>query len=194
MYEYIKGRLVEKSPSHAVIEVGGIAYFIHISLNTYENIKDSKETKLYIYFQVREDIQQLFGFSHLTERALFLHLISVPGIGPSTGRVMLSSSRPEELQGAILAGDNKTIQKLKGIGPKTAQRLIVELQDKLKKDDILAGDPLVARVSSTYDEAVAALMMLGFTKNQTEKALRAIVKEEDSLPVEELVKRALKKM
>ena len=194
MYEYIKGRLVEKSPSHAVIEVDGIAYFIHISLNTYENIKDSKETKLYIYFQVREDIQQLFGFSHLTERALFLHLISVPGIGPSTGRVMLSSSRPEELQGAILAGDNKTIQKLKGIGPKTAQRLIVELQDKLKKDDILAGDPLVARVSSTYDEAVAALMMLGFTKNQTEKALRAIVKEEDSLPVEELVKRALKKM
>lgn len=194
MYEYIKGRLVEKSPSHAVIEVGGIAYFIHISLNTYENIKDSKETKLYIYFQVREDIQQLFGFSHLTERALFLHLISVPGIGPSTGRVMLSSSRPEELQGAILAGDNKTIQKLKGIGPKTAQRLIVELQDKLKKDDILAGDPLVARVSSTYDEAVAALMMLGFTKNQTEKALRAIGKEEDSLPVEELVKRALKKM
>ena len=194
MYEYIKGRLVEKSPSHAVIEVGGIAYFIHISLNTYENIKDSKETKLYIYFQVREDIQQLFGFSHFTERALFLHLISVPGIGPSTGRVMLSSSRPEELQGAILAGDNKTIQKLKGIGPKTAQRLIVELQDKLKKDDILAGDPLVARVSSTYDEAVAALMMLGFTKNQTEKALRAIVKEEDSLPVEELVKRALKKM
>lgn len=194
MYEYIKGRLVGKSPSHAVIEVGGIAYFIHISLNTYENIKDSTETKLYIYFQVREDIQQLFGFSHLTERALFLHLISVPGIGPSTGRIMLSSSRPEELQGAILAGDNKTIQKLKGIGPKTAQRLILELQDKLKKDDILAADPLVARVSSTYDEAVTALMMLGFTKNQTEKALRAIVQKEDSLPVEELVKRALKKM
>jgi len=133
MYEYFKGKLVVKAPTHVVLDVSGIGYYLHISLTTYSQIKDQEDCKLYASFQVREDSQTLYGFATEAERHLFHHLISVSGIGPNTGRMMLSSITPEEIQQAIVSGQVNVIQKIKGIGPKTAQRVILELQDKLKK-------------------------------------------------------------
>ena len=133
MYEYFKGKLVTKAPTHVIIDVGGVGYYLHISLTTYSQIKDQEECKLFASFQVREDAQTLYGFATEGERHLFHHLISVSGIGPNTGRMMLSSITPEEIQQAIVNGQVQVIQKIKGIGPKTAQRVILELQDKLKE-------------------------------------------------------------
>jgi Holliday junction DNA helicase RuvA len=150
--------------------------------------------KLFISFQVREDSHTLFGFATEGERHLFNHLISVSGIGPNTGRMMLSSITPEEIQSAIVNGQVAVIQKIKGIGPKTAQRVILELQDKLKKlgsDTLL---PITAAKLSVPEEALSALVMLGFAKNQVEKVLTAILQKEGDLSVEDLIKAALKKL
>ena len=194
MYEYFKGKLVFKAPTHVIIEVAGIGYYVHISLTTYSQIKDQEECKLFISFQVREDAHTLYGFATEAERHLFGHLISVSGIGPNTGRMMLSSITPEEIQQAIIMGQVAVIQKIKGIGPKTAQRVILELQDKLKKQGPDALIPLPVSKPSSSEEALTALVMLGFPKAQAEKALHAILLAEPDLSVEQLIKAALKRL
>lgn len=193
MYAYFSGKLAHKAPTHVVLDVGGIGYYIHISLNTFSQIKDQEQCKLFISFQVREDSQTLFGFATEGEKKLFENLISVSGIGPNTGRMILSSNTAEEIQSAIVNGQVTLIQKIKGIGPKTAQRLILELQDKLKKQgvDALTSVPLK---QSVPDEALSALVMLGFTKQASEKVLNAIILTDPNLTVEDIIKQALKRL
>ncbi len=193
MYEYLNGKLVYKAPTHVVLDLSGVGYYIHISLNTFAQIKDKEQCKLFISFQVREDSQTLFGFATPEEKQLFEHLISVSGIGPNTGRMILSSNTPEEIQSAIINGQVALIQKIKGIGPKTAQRLILELQDKLKKQgpDSLISIP---QKQSVPEEALSALVMLGFAKAAAEKVLHVIVTAEPNLSVEAIIKLALKKL
>lgn len=193
MYEYLNGKLTYKAPTHVVLDVGGVGYHIHISLHTYAQIKDVEQCKLYISFQVREDAHTLYGFAEEGERRLFDHLISVSGIGPGTGRMILSSVSPDEIQSAIIQGNVPLIQRIKGIGPKTAQRMVLELQDKLKKqgpDALLA----VPKHQSVPEEALSALVMLGFARTQAEKTLAGIVQESPDLTVEALIKEALKKL
>ncbi|MFZ4263103.1 Holliday junction branch migration protein RuvA [Sphingobacterium sp. HJSM2_6] len=194
MYDYFKGKLVIKAPTHVVMEVGGIGFYLHISLTTYSQIKDQEDCKLYASFIVREDSHTLYGFATEAERHLFHHLISVSGIGPNTGRMMLSSITPEEIQQAIIAGQVAIIQKIKGIGPKTAQRVILELQDKLKKQGPDALLPLVISKPSAVDEALSALVMLGFPKQQAEKVLQSLDDASSEQTVEQLIKAALKKL
>ncbi|WP_017257951.1 Holliday junction branch migration protein RuvA [Pedobacter arcticus] len=192
MYEYIDGKLAFKCPAYVVIETGGIGYHIHISLNTYSALKDQERCKLYTWLSVKEDSHTLYGFADEGERRLFLHLISVNGIGPNTGRMMLSSITPAEIEQAIVQGDVNQIKRIKGIGPKSAQRLIIELQDKLKKDGpgTLISMPLN---NTSKDEALSALVMLGFVKNTAEKAVDAAVKSSpEPLSVETIIKLALK--
>src|SRR5690606_1675105 len=193
MYEYLNGKLVSKAPTHVVLDVGGVGYHIHISLHTYAQIKDNEQCKLFISFQVREDAHTFFGFADEGERRLFEHLISVSGIGPNTGRMILSSITPEEIQSAIIQGNVPLIQRIKGIGPKTAQRMVLELQDKLKKQ---GPDALTAvnTAQSVPEEALSALVMLGFARTQAEKILAGIVRVEPNLTVEALIKEALKKL
>lgn len=194
MYDYFKGKLVSKTPTHVILEVGGIGYHIHISLTTFAQIKELENCKLFISFQVREDLHTLYGFATEGERHLFSHLISVSGIGPTTGRMMLSSSTPEEIQSAIVNGQVAVMQKIKGIGPKTAQRIILELQDKLKKQGADTLLPLLSDKQSVPEEATSALVMLGFSKNQVEKVLASILQNNTELSVEMLIKEALKKL
>ncbi|HEX7365773.1 MAG TPA: Holliday junction branch migration protein RuvA [Pelobium sp.] len=192
MYEYIDGKLAFKCPTYVVIETGGIGYHLHISLNTYSALKDQERCKLYTWLSVKEDSHTLYGFADEGERRLFLHLISVNGIGPNTGRMMLSSITPSEIEQAIVQGDVNQIKRIKGIGPKSAQRLIIELQDKLKKDG--PGTLISMPVNNTSkDEALSALVMLGFVKNSAEKAVEAAVKSSaEPLTVEAIIKIALK--
>ncbi|PRD49147.1 Holliday junction branch migration protein RuvA [Sphingobacterium haloxyli] len=194
MYDYFNGKLVIKAPTHVVLDVGGIGYHIHISLTTYSQIKDQEQCKLYISFQVREDSQTLYGFATEGERQLFNHLISVSGIGPNTGRMMLSSITPEEIQRAIINGQVQIIQKIKGIGPKSAQRVILELQDKLKKQGPDALIPLPLAKQSVPEEALTALVMLGFGKPQAEKVLNSLAASDPEQTVEQLIKAALKRL
>jgi len=194
MYDYFNGKLVFKAPTHVVLDVGGIGYYIHISLTTYSQIKDQEQCKLYISFQVREDSQTLYGFATEGERQLFNHLISVSGIGPNTGRMMLSSITPEEIQSAIINGQVAVMQKIKGIGPKSAQRVILELQDKLKKQGPDALIPLITTKQSIPEEALSALVMLGFGKPQAEKVLNSLVANDPEQTVEQLIKAALKRL
>jgi len=170
MYAYIDGKLAFKSPSYVVIEAGGVGYHINISLNTFSRLGSAEKCKLFTWLHVKEDAHTLYGFADEGERRLFLHLISVSGVGPNTGRMMLSSITPEEIQAAIVKGDVSQIQRIKGIGPKSAQRLILELQDKLKKEgpDSLISMPKTATIK---DEALSALIMLGFARNAVEKVL-----------------------
>lgn len=194
MYDYFSGKLIFKAPTHVILDVGGIGYHIHISLTTFSQIKDQEHCKLFVSFQVREDAQTLYGFATEGERQLFNHLISVSGIGPNTGRMMLSSITPEEIQSAIVNGHVATIQKIKGIGPKSAQRVILELQDKLKKQGPDALIALPVTKASVPEEALAALVMLGFVKAQAEKVLNSLINIEPDQSVEQLIKAALKKL
>jgi Holliday junction DNA helicase RuvA len=194
MYAYINGKLVFKCPTYVVIDANGVGYHINISLNTYTGIGDQENCKLYTWMHVKEDGHTLYGFADEGERRLFLHLISVSGIGPNTGRMILSSITPFEIQTAIIKGDVPLIQRIKGIGPKSAQRMVLELQDKLKKDgpDTLITVPVNYTVK---DEALSALVMLGFAKNNAEKVIdQAIKSANDSLTVEQLIKVALKSL
>src|ERR1700744_2880021 len=170
MYAYIDGKLVFKSAAYVVIDTGGVGYHINISLNTYSKLGDGERCKLFTWLHVKEDAHTLYGFIDEGERRLFLHLISISGIGPNTGRMMLSSVTPEEIQNAIISGNISLIQRIKGIGPKSAQRIVLELQDKLRKEgpDTLS----TAAVSkSVKDEALSALVMLGFARNTAEKVV-----------------------
>ncbi|CAN5452390.1 Holliday junction branch migration protein RuvA [soil metagenome] len=194
MYAYIDGKLVFKSAAYVVIDAGGVGYHINISLNTYSKLGDAERCKLFTWLHVKEDAHTLYGFADEGERRLFLHLISISGIGPNTGRMMLSSITPEEIQNAIIAGNVSLIQRIKGIGPKSAQRVILELQDKLRKEgpDTLSVIPMN---KSAKDEALSALVMLGFARNVAEKALeQEISKNGGNLTVEQLIKSALKSL
>ncbi len=194
MYAYIDGKLAFKCPNYVVIDAGGVGYHINISLNTYAALKDKEKCKLFTWLHVKEDGHTLYGFFEEGERRLFLHLISVSGIGPNTGRMILSSITPAEIQTAIVKGDVPLIQRIKGIGPKSAQRMILELQDKLKKEgpDSLISMPLN---NTAKDEALSALVMLGFNKSVAEKSLDAAIKQDnENLSVETLIKIALKSL
>ncbi len=202
MYEYIKGALVESNPSYAIIEANGIGYFINISLHTYTKITaDKQENKvadntitLYIHQLVREDLLAFYGFYSKEERGIFLNLISVSGVGANTARMILSSLSPVEIQEAILEGKVNVLKNIKGIGAKSAQRIIVDLKDKIGKPsgkniDILAGGDNTIR-----EEALSALLTLGFTKKGVEKELDKILSQHQNLSIEELVKMALKQL
>ncbi|NTE04695.1 Holliday junction branch migration protein RuvA [Agrobacterium tumefaciens] len=194
MYAYIDGKLTSKNPAFVVVEAGGIGYHINISLNTYSALRDAERCKLYTWLYVKEDAHTLYGFADEGERRLFLHLISVSGIGPNTGRMILSSITPEEIQTAIVQADLPLIQRIKGLGAKTAQRLVLELQDKLKKEGV---DSLISmpQHNTIKDEALSALVMLGFAKQTAEKTIDQILKlTEEKLTVEQLIKQALKKL
>jgi Holliday junction DNA helicase RuvA len=194
MYAYIDGKLVFKSPAYVVIDAGGVGYHINISLNTFSKLGVAERCKLFTWLHVKEDAHTLYGFVDEGERRLFLHLISISGIGPNTGRMMLSSITPEEIQTAIISGNVSLIQRIKGIGPKSAQRIILELQDKLRKEgsETLSVTPLTATVK---DEALSALVMLGFSRQAAEKVLEQEVKKNNAdLTVEQLIKYALKNL
>jgi len=192
MITYLKGKLVHKEPAHVIIEVNGIGYQVMISLNTFSEIKDREDIKLFTYLNIREDAHILFGFSNEQEKGMFLNLVSVNGIGPSTALMVLSSMSPNDLKNAIMREDTASLQAIKGIGGKTAQRLILELKDKVKKEAFEA--PVLGGANNTITrEALTALMTLGITKAAAEKSIEAVLKKSgNSLSLEELVKLALK--
>lgn len=197
MIEYIKGELAELSPATAVIECNGLGYAVNISLNTYAAIQGKKECKLYIYEAIREDAYILYGFVDKQERELFLLLISVSGIGGNTARMILSALSPSELCGVISSGNDKLLKTVKGIGLKTAQRIIVDLKDKIATSGMeTVNSEMFANPANTeiHDEAVAALTMLGFAQAASQKVVAAILKEEPAAPVEKVIKLALKRL
>ncbi len=196
MIDYLKGEITELTPASVTIECNGVGYFANISLNTYSALSGQKATKLYIHEAIREDAYVLYGFADKHEREIFLHLISVSGVGPSTGRMILSSLNSRELE-SVIASENATVlQSVKGIGAKTAQRIIIDLKDKIKytEDGSTVKIPAAMFVSGVGQEAISALVMLGFTKQASEKVVAKIVKESSSLPVESIIKEALKRM
>ena len=192
MYDYIKGRIEELNPTEAVIECCGIGYLMQISLNTYEKIRDAVDTRLYVYHHVREDEETLYGFFDKEERRIFTLLISVSGIGPNTARMMLSSLTPDEVSAAVASGDVNRIKAVKGIGLKTAQKVIIELKDKIARGSGAALDLTSGGTGANTQEACSALIMLGFTKNAVEKAVASIVRKEPGLSLEDIIKKALK--
>lgn len=195
MYDYIKGTLAEASPVQAVVEAGGIGYSLEISLQTYADIQNLKEVKLFIYYHLKEDIAMWYGFSTKEERSVFEKLIGVSGIGPNTARVMLSSLGPEELKTAIVSGDVNKIKSIKGIGLKTAQRVIVDLKDKIAKGGETSMESLLGKANSkTVEEALSALVNLGFNKASAQKVLDEIIKEKPDSSIEELIKHSLKRL
>ncbi|MFD2517765.1 Holliday junction branch migration protein RuvA [Salinimicrobium flavum] len=193
MIHTIKGQLVEKNPTNVVIDCNGVGYFIHISLHTYSLIPSSEAVRLYTHLQVKEDSHTLFGFWEKSEREIFRLLISVSGVGASTARTMLSSLEPKQIMEAIAAGDVGTIQSIKGIGAKTAQRVILDLKDKILK--VFGLDEVsVSKSNTNKEEALSALETLGYTRKQSGKVVDRIVKEEPEATVESLIKLALKKL
>ena len=196
MYDYIKGTLEESTPTEAVIENNGIGYSLQISLQTYTAIQGCKDVRLYIYHHLREDTEIFFGFYSKEERSLFLLLIGVNGIGPNTARMMLSSLSCQELTNAILTGDVNKIKGVKGIGLKTAQRVIIDLKERVGKGDAKSALSLAefGAASQIKEEALAALVMLGFSKAASEKAIDSILKEKPGSTIEELIKHSLKRL
>ncbi len=193
MYDYITGTIAEISPAEAIIENNGIGYSLQISLQTYSDIHQQKQVKLYIYNHVREDTHLWFGFATKDERTVFLQLISVSGIGPNSARVMLSSLNANEIRTAIIQGDVNKIKSVKGIGLKTAQKVIIELKDKIgKTSDTDSITTLLPYNNSDREEALSALVMLGFQKGAAEKALASVLRKAPELPLEELIKSTLK--
>ncbi|MCX6245092.1 MAG: Holliday junction branch migration protein RuvA [Bacteroidetes bacterium] len=192
MYEFIKGRLTERNPAYAVIEANGIGYLLNISLHTYSQLKEEENCMLFTHLVVREDAMMLYGFADAEERELFRHLISVSGVGPNTARMILSSVHPSEVAQAIVQGNAPLLQSIKGIGSKTAQRLIIDLKDKLSKD-LIPYEKLPGGYNTKKEEALSGLIILGFSKMMAEKALTKVIEKEGSaLPVEQLIRHALK--
>ena len=193
MIAHIQGKLVEKTPTEVVIDCGGVGYHIHISLHTYSLLPQTDFIKLYTYLQVKEDAHSLFGFVEKSERELFNMLLSVSGIGASIARTMLSSLAPMQIIQALAVGDLNTIQSIKGIGSKTAQRAILDLEDKVAK--IYQIDEVSFSLNNTNkDEALSALEVLGFNKKMAEKVMDRLVKESPDASVEALIKLALKNL
>jgi len=192
MFEYINGKIAELNGSYTIIETAGIGYFIKISLNTYSLLKDKTDAKLYLHQVLREDTNDLYGFIDKPGREIFRLLISVSGIGSNTARVMLSSLTTAEIQKAILENDVNTIKSIKGIGIKTAQRVIVDLRDKIGKVAADATDIFDTSSNTNKDESLSALVMLGFTKKLAEKAIDKATKSDNNLSVEDIIKKSLK--
>lgn len=195
MIAFLRGKLIHKDPTFVIIEVGGVGYHVHISLQTYSEIKDQENILLYTHLSIREDAHVLFGFSKEGEKKMFQLLISVNGVGPSTAIVMLSYMSIDELRSAIVHDDATTLQKIKGIGGKTAQRVIIELKDKLKKDSYEEIIPSATGVrhNTLRNEALSALITLGISRNVAEKSVDAVLKKSgNTVTLEDLVKQALK--
>ena len=193
MITQLKGRMVEKSPTEVVIDCNGVGYMVHISLNTFSKLTDSESIILFTHLQVKEDSNTLFGFYEKTERNLFRQLISVSGIGASIARTMLSSLSPSEIQSAIISGNVSVIQSIKGIGLKTAQRVIIDLKDKVSA--ISENDNFIGNISNTnQDEALSALEVLGYSRKHTNKVIETLLNNSPEMSVEELIKSALNKL
>ena len=193
MITQIIGRLVEKTPTQVVVDCNGVGYAVHISLNTYSQIGDEEKIKLFTHMQVREDSHTLFGFHSPVERSVFLLLISVSGIGASTARTMLSSLKPQQIRDAILSEDLNTIKSIKGIGLKTAQRVLIELKDKMM--NLFDGEEIQFFGNNTIkDEALSALEVLGYSRKQSDSIINRIIQSSPDSSVEELIKEALNKL
>lgn len=183
---------MQKTPTYVVIDCGGVGYSINISLFTYENLPDSERIKLFTHLVIKEDSHTLFGFTDEEERTLFVQLISVSGVGPNTARLMLSSLKPNDIKQAITTGNWALIKTVKGIGEKTAQKVVIDLKNKVKADGTSEGVLLAGSRNVLVEEALAALVMLGFSKNEAEKGLQKIRQQNPQYTVEELVKNTLK--
>ena len=200
MIEYIKGELTEVTPAYAVVEAHGVGYGMNISLNIYSGIQNKKDVKLYVFESIREDAHVLFGFANRQEREMFLLLITVSGVGANTARMILSAMSPAELCNVIATGNEKLLKTVKGIGLRTAQRIIVDLKDKIATADfggaMPAGTaaPAMAVNKEVHDEAIGALTMLGFAPAPSAKVVSAILSENPQMPVEQVVKLALKQI
>lgn len=194
MYEYIEGKIAQKNPAFIIIDVGGVGYKINISLSTYELIGDQSNQKILVHQVIKEDAHILYGFINEEERSLFRSLISVSGIGANTAILILSSMKVNEIKNAIISGNVSLLQSIKGIGAKTAQRMIVELHDSLKK--VSSSDISLLDISNkVVVEAVSALVMLGFKKNEAEKLVNNTIKKQDkNITVEEIIKLSLKSL
>ncbi|NLJ43748.1 MAG: Holliday junction branch migration protein RuvA [Bacteroidales bacterium] len=193
MIDYIKGKITELTPAYLIVENGGIGYFASISLSTYSKLEGKEESRIFVHEVIREDSHQLFGFAEKEEREIFRLLISVTGVGAATARMMLSSLSPAEIEKAILGSDINTLKGVKGIGLKTAQRIVVDLKDKLGKQSG-TGEIFAFTDNTKREEALSALVMLGFGKSAVAKVLDTIIRKEKSLTVEEMIKRALKSL
>ncbi|MDR1591336.1 MAG: Holliday junction branch migration protein RuvA [Prevotellaceae bacterium] len=192
MIDYIKGEITDLSPTFVVVEANGIGYFVHISLPSYSELLTRQSAKLYIYEAMREDACTLYGFLTQNERTLFLYLISVSGVGANTARMILSSLSPAELQQAILSENVALLKNVKGIGLKTAQRIILDLKDKVIRTDVGADTPLTDH--SVKAEAVSALVMLGFQQSGVLKVVEKLYGQNPALTVEQLIKQALQQL
>lgn len=194
MYAYLNGTLADVGPTHAVIDVNGVAYLLSISLNTYEKIQNEKQAKLFTYLWVKDDALSLFGFADKDEQSIFELMISVSGVGPNTARTILSTLTANEAVDAISQGNVSLLKSVKGIGAKTAQRMVLELQDKVVKTSGAEGFLGISAAQAQKEEALSALVMLGFAKNTADKALDKILKQNkgQELSVEQLIKLTLK--
>lgn len=192
MITHIDGKLVLKTPTYVVIDCGGVGYAINISLHTFEKIGDHERLKLFTHQVIKEDSHTLYGFYDDDERQLFVQLLSVSGVGPNTARLMLSSLKPFDIKQAITAGNWALIKTVKGIGEKTAQKVVIDLKNKVKSDEVPEGLSLAGSKNVLIEEALAALVMLGFSKNEAEKGLQKIRQQNPLYTVEELVKNTLK--
>ena len=194
MISFIEGTLEEKNPAYLIVNCGGVGYLIHISLNTYSAIPDHGTIRIQTLQVIREDAHILYGFAEKEEKELFKHLITVSGIGPNTARMILSSMSPKEIRAAIIGKNISMLQSIKGIGAKSAQRIVVDLKDKLEKEGVLGDDYLVSVNNTIQEEALSALVMLGFNKSSAQKAVGAILRKRQGevVTAEELVKEALK--
>ncbi|MDC6404734.1 MULTISPECIES: Holliday junction branch migration protein RuvA [Maribacter] len=193
MIHHLKGKLIEKNPTHIIVECNGVGYFVNISLHTFSKLPDAELVNIYTHLQVKEDSHTLFGFSEKSEREIFRLLLSVSGIGSSTARTMLSSMSPVEIRDAIANGNVPAIQAIKGIGAKTAQRVILDLRDKiLKVYDI--DEVSLTPNNTNKDEALSALEVLGFARRQAEKVVDKVISQDPSLSVENIIKLALKNL
>lgn len=196
MISYLNGKLDKVDPTHVVVDVNGVGYYLHISLITYGQIKSLEKGKVYTHLHIKEDAHTLYGFFEESERTRFKQLISISGVGPSTGIMILSSLTPDEIHAAIINGDVKTISSVKGIGQKTAQRIILELKDKMSKEDLTGGTPALSLAPSNTlkAEALSALTTLGIAKGTAEKSIDLIIKQNGpNLTLEDLIKFALKR-
>jgi len=193
MYEFIRGAVTDINPASIVVEAGGVGYFINISLNTYSKINGKKEALLLIHQIVREDAHILYGFAEQRERELFRNLISVNGVGANTAIMMLSSLNPDELVTAVTSGNTDVLKAVKGIGAKTAQRIIIDLKDKFGKIPE-TGQILISADNTTKNESLSALVMLGFAKKDADKVVSKIIREDPDATVESVIKRALKRL
>lgn len=191
MIEYIKGKIAELTPANAIVECYGVGYDVNISLTTFSLLKEGEEKKLYVYETIREDAHLLYGFVNKRERELFTLLISVSGVGPNTARIILSSFTPDELENAIASGSVGLLKNVKGIGTKTAERIIVDLKDKIKVGDstFIIG---TREEQEVQEETIAALVMLGYPQPAAKKVVQKLLKENPAYKVEELIKASLK--